>query len=171
MKPSDINANEHVPYFGRYIEQAPQTTILEGLQSGYTYVLRILENYPIEKHDYRYAEGKWTVKDMVQHIIDTERIFAYRALRIARGDKSPLPGYEQDDYVNKAKANTRTYESILEDYNYCRANTVAMFKSFDDEMLEQIGTASGGPMSARAAGYIIVGHELHHMQILRERYL
>jgi uncharacterized damage-inducible protein DinB len=171
MKPSDIKANEHVPYFGRYISQAPEATILEGLQSGLNTILNTLKNFPAEKHDYRYEEGKWTVKDMLQHIIDTERIFAYRALRIARGDKSQLQGYEQDDYVGPAKANDRPFEEMLEDYKHCRENTVAMFRSFDDEMLGQIGTASGGPMSARAAGYIIVGHELHHMQILQERYL
>jgi len=171
MKPSDINPNEHVPYFGRYIEQAPETSILEGLKIGLKKVIRILNNYPSEKHDYRYAEGKWTVKDTLQHIIDTERIFAYRALRIARGDRSPLVGYEQDDYVGPAKANDRPFEEMIEDYKLCRANTISMFKSFDDQMLKQIGIASGGPMSARAAGYIIVGHELHHMEVLRERYL
>lgn len=170
MKPSDITANEHIPYFGLYIGKAPETTILEGLGIGLTKVIDILHAYPVEKHDYRYAEGKWTVKDMLQHIIDTERIFAYRALRIARGDKSHLPGYEQDDYVDPAKANDRSFEDMLEDYKACRASTMALFKSFDEEMLVQIGTASGGPMSARAAGYIIVGHELHHMEVLQERY-
>ncbi len=171
MKPSDITASEHIPYFGLYIGKAPETTILEGLETGLTKVLGILNTYPREKHNYRYAEGKWTVKDMLQHIIDTERIFSYRALRIARGDKSPLPGYEQDDYVGPSKANDRSFDDLLEDYKRSRGNTVALFKSFDNEMLAQIGTASGGPMSARAAGYIIVGHELHHMEVLLERYL
>lgn len=170
MKPSDLTANEHIPYFGLYIGKAPETTILEGLEMGLPKVLNILQTFPVEKHDYRYAEGKWTVKDMLQHIIDTERIFAYRALRIAREDKTPLAGYEQDNYVEPAKSNDRLFEDMLEEYKVCRANTIAMFKSFDDEMLLQTGTASGGNMSARAAGYIIVGHELHHMEVLQERY-
>jgi len=171
MKPSDITTKEHKPYFSLYIGQAPETTIVEGLESGLKEILAILNAYPVEKHHYRYAEGKWTVKDMLQHIIDTERIFMYRALRIARGDKNALAGYEQDDYVGPAKANDRAFEDMLEDYKLSRANTVALFKSFDEEMLAQIGTASGGPISARAAGYIIVGHELHHMKVLQERYL
>lgn len=171
MKPSYLNPNEHDPYFARYIRQAPETSIVEGLETGYVKVSNFLKNYPKEKHDYRYAEGKWTVKDTLQHIIDTERIFTYRALRISRGDTSPLRGYEQDDYVGPAKANDRLFTHLLEDYKLCRSNSVALFKSFDEGMLEQIGTASGGPMSTRAAGYIIVGHELHHMKVLQERYL
>ena len=170
MKPSDIKAEEHIPYFGLYIGQATDTTILDGLEIGLKKVLGILNEYPVEKHDYRYEAGKWTMKDMLQHIIDTERIFAYRAMRIARADKSPLTGYEQDDYVAPAKANLRSFDDMLEDYKICRANTIALFKSFDDEMLKEIGTASGGQMSARAAGYIIVGQELHHMKIWKGRY-
>jgi len=171
MKPSDLNADEHVPYFGLYIGKAPQTGIVEGLEIGVKRIYEFLINFPIEKHHYRYAEGMWTVKDVLQHIIDTERIFGYRALRIARGDKGHLLGYEQDDYVGPAKSNDRSFEDLLKEYENCRASTIALFKSFDDQMLKEIGTASSGPMSARAAGYVIVGHEIHHMEVLKERYL
>jgi len=171
MKPSDLLDNEYLPYFGLYIGKAPQSTILQGLETGIETVLNVLQEFPIEKFDYRYAVGKWTIKEVLQHIIDTERIFGYRALRIARGDQTPIAGFDQDDYVTAAKSSDKLFDAMLEDYKVCRANTIAMFRSFDDEMLMQIGNVSGANMSTRAAGYIIVGHELHHMDVLQERYL
>ena len=170
MKPSALKENEFSPYFGRYINQAPDLTISEGLELGKNEVIAAFKSLPEEKHEYRYAPGKWTLKEMLVHMIDTERIFAYRALRIARGDKQALAGYDQDDYVLPSKANDRSMENILMDYSISKANTQALFHSFDGEMLTQIGTASGGHLSCRAAGFIIIGHELHHLKVMNERY-
>ena len=121
--------------------------------------------------NYKYAKDKWSIKELLLHIIDTERVFAYRALRFAREDKTDLPGFEQDDYVITSDANTRSKASLLNEYNFQRASTIALFSSFNDSMLMKIGMAGGNPMSVRAIGFITSGHEVHHCNILRERYL
>ena len=130
-----------------------------------------LNAIPKDKLEYRYAEGKWTVKEIIQHIIDTERIFAYRALRVARNDKTALPGFEENDYALTGNANARTLESLLAEYKAVRQATIALFNSFSDDMLKHIGTASNSPISARAIGFIIIGHEAHHCNVIKERYL
>ncbi len=170
MKPSDLSTEECAKYFFNYIDKVPEKGIMEALHDGNKYVIDLFESLPSDKHEYRYAEGKWTPKEMLIHIIDTERIFAYRALRIARGDKTPMAGFEQDDYIPFANANARSMSNLIEDFKASRASSIAMFNSFDDEMLKRTGTSSGGAMSARAAGYIIAGHELHHGAVLKERY-
>ena len=124
-----------------------------------------------EKEDYRYAEGKWTIKELMQHIIDTERIFNYRALRFARNDELALQGFEQDDYNDVAQANSRDFKSILNEFNALRISTIMMYQSFTDEMLKRIGTASNSPMSVRALGYLSAGHTGHHIRVFQERYL
>ena len=121
--------------------------------------------------NYKYAEDKWTIKDMLLHIIDAERVFAYRALRFARADKTNLPGFEHDDYVVVANANGRIKASLLNEYNAQRESTIQLFSNFKDEMLMQIGVASGNPMSVRALGFVTAGHETHHCNIIKERYL
>ena len=119
---------------------------------------------------HRYAEGKWSVKEVLGHMSDAERIFAYRALRFARADETPLPGFEENEYVPMAGSNRRTVADLAAELAAVRAATMVLFRSFDEAALLRIGTASGHPMSVRAAAHVIAGHEAHHIAILRERY-
>jgi uncharacterized damage-inducible protein DinB len=118
----------------------------------------------------RYAPGKWTIKESLVHIIDDERIYAYRALRIGRGDTTPLPGFEQDDYVPYSRANERTMGSILKEYVTVRKATLSLFKSFTEEDLLRRGLADGNAVSVRALLYHLAGHELHHLHIIKDKY-
>lgn len=170
MIAKNLQSNEYNPYYQNYINQAGSLTLKEGMQFNYERVLAFLELIPIEKFEYRYQEDKWTIKELLQHIIDTERIFAYRALCIAREDKSLFPGFDQDAYVMPSKANDRKFESILNEYKAVKQSTIGLFDSFTDKMLMQIGTASNSPISVRALGFIIIGHENHHCKIISERY-
>ncbi len=144
---------------------------LEGLKQNLDLVVSFYSNIPHEKHDYAYEEGKWSVKDVLLHIIDTERVFIYRALRIARQDKTPLASFEQDDYVASGYTSKRTLMSLLEEYKTVRQSSIALYNSFDSIALEQIGEASGFPISVRALGYILTGHENHHNLVIKQRYL
>ena len=171
MSLSLISKSEYNVFYQPYIDAVKDVGLLEGLKLSGEAVNSFLLSIPIEKHRYAYAKGKWTIHDVLLHIIDTERIFAYRALRIARGDKTPLAGFEQDDYVVQACANSRSFESLLKEYNTVRQTTIMLFESFDAATLLNIGEASGFPVSVRAIGYIICGHEKHHVKIIKERYL
>lgn len=144
---------------------------IEGLKQNLESIVSFYSSIPEEKLDYVYAKGKWTIKDILLHIIDTERIFSYRALRIARQDKTPLAGFEQDDYIVSAKASARSLSSLLEEYKSVRQSSITLFESFDSTALKHIGEASGFPISVRALGYMLTGHENHHSQIIRQRYL
>jgi len=167
----DINANEFNPYYKAYIDKAEGLTLLDGLNSSGEDVHKLLEGISEEKATHRYAEGKWSIKELVQHIIDVERIFAYRALRISRGDVTALAGFDQDDYIAAAHADERSFNDLIEEYKAVRSSTAALFKSFSSQQLKHIGTASGSKVSVRALGFIIIGHEIHHCNILQERYL
>ncbi len=162
---------EYNSYYGTYIAKVTSPNIVSGLQESRQEFLKFVEDIPEDKLPYAYAEGKWTVAEVIQHLLDTERIFNYRALCFARNDKSPLPGFEQDDYVPFSGANSLTKEQLVNDYKAVRDNSIALFSNFSPEMLERIGTGSGSPMSCRAAGYIMIGHQYHHLEVLKERYL
>lgn len=155
-------------YIGNIPEEADPLYMLEKLPEALQQAVGHLSD---EQARYAYAPGKWTIKEMLVHIIDTERIFAYRALRFARNDKTDLPGFEQDDYVPASEANDRPLAAILQEYTTVRAATLSLFHSFSAAQLERTGTANGGPSSVRALLFIIPGHELHHLRIFRERYL
>ncbi len=171
MKPSEVTAKEYRDSYKHYIQIAPDLEITSSLKETYQATITFFENLATDKLEYRYAEGKWTPKEILQHLMDTERIFAYRALRIARMDETPIPGFEQDDYVMPSKAHQRNIQDLLEEYKSIRQASISLFKSFDEEMWARMGTASGSPMSARAAASILPGHELHHIQVIQERYL
>lgn len=171
MIPADVDESEYAPYYARYISLVDPLDIMEALDAGYNKMIKIMNSIPPYKYDYSYAEGKWSIKESLIHLIDTERIFAYRALRIARGDKTPLAGFEQDDYVPQAKANQRSFTAITKEYKAVRNATKSLFKSFDEQMNNAIGVASNSDVSVRALGYMIAGHEIHHINILNERYL
>lgn len=166
-----LNPKEYNLYYKTYIDNARDINIVEGLKQNLVSVKDFYSSIPEQKHDFEYAEGKWTIKDILLHVIDTERVFTYRALRIARQDRTPLTGFDQDDYVVSAKSSSRSLVNILEEYNAVRQATIALYQSFDSNALEQIGEASGSPISVRAIGYILTGHENHHNQVIIERYL
>lgn len=158
-------------YYKKYIEQVDGDNYLSALKMLLPKTVAFLNSLDDAKWNYRYAAGKWSIKEVMMHILDTERIMACRALRIARNDKTPMPGFEQDDYIPFTDAENRSPTSIIEEYKAVRAATIAMFQYFNDDMLSRVGTASGNPFTPRALGYIIAGHELHHLQIVRQRYL
>ncbi|MGB0861485.1 MAG: DinB family protein [Saprospiraceae bacterium] len=165
------NANEYAPYYHTYIGKVPEGKLIQLLSTQIENTLTTFARISEEKGAYRYAEGKWSIKEVLGHIIDTERIMVFRALAIGRGDKTPIPGFEQDDYVATSNADARTIAEMVEELKLVRQSTIALFQSFTDEMMQELGTASGLPVSTRALAYIIVGHELHHLGILKERYL
>lgn len=165
-------AGEFAPYAAMYIDLLPDDgRVLEHLKSNFEKVRRLVSSLPEDKLTWRYAPGKWSIKEILVHVVDDERIYAYRALRFARGDRKELPGFEQDDYARTSDADERPLASILAEYRAVREATVAVFDGLPDEAFGRSGVADGNPMSVRAAAYHIAGHELHHLKIIRERYL
>ncbi|WP_025740220.1 DinB family protein [Aquimarina pacifica] len=168
---SQISKEEYNSYYATYIAKAQTSDIIEGLQESKKEFVDFVNTIPIEKGTYAYEKGKWTISEVLQHIIDTERIFGYRALRFARNDKTSLMGFEQDEFVPYSNSDVYDKEVLIEDFEAVRNSTVSLFKGFTDIMLLRIGEASGSPMSARAVGYIIPGHQKHHLEVIKERYL
>jgi len=172
MKPTDLNPNEFAPYYQNYIAQVSEEyTMIEELEISVHRLIKFVQNIPLDKFDYRYAEGKWTIKELLQHLVDTERIFAYRALRFARNDKTELPGFDENQYAEATNANKRSIQDLLTELAVVRQATLSLFKSFSDEELHRSGIASNNIMSVRALGIVIIGHQNHHQQIFEERYL
>jgi len=171
MKSSSLQSNEYANFYKPYIEALGEVVLMNELEQSLSFFIDFLKTIPYEKHEFRYAEGKWTIKDIVQHLIDAERIFAYRALRIARKDKTPLPGFEENEYVETAFANKREMNDLIEEFITVREATISLFKTFTEEQLLQMGTASEKPVSVRGIGFITLGHQKHHEKIIKERYL
>lgn len=165
--------NEYHPYFKTYIDVLTNNglSIIENLVKTGQELEELVSNLPKEKEDYKYATGKWTIKELLVHIVDTERIFIYRALRFARNDKTDLQGFDQDDYNDNVDANGRNLQDILEEFISVRKSSITLFKSFSDEALLRKGPASGNITSVRAIGYIMSGHQQHHIKVFQERYL
>ena len=165
--------NECLPYYHGYINELPEgdIDIIQTLSTQIEETCGLLQDLGEEQALHRYAEGKWSIKDIVGHLIDAERVFAYRALSFARQDPSELPSMEQDDWVKTAQADRRSLDDLLEELRRVRLSTVSLFESMDEEMSLRTGTASGCEFSVRTFPYIIAGHELHHQRILKERYL
>lgn len=158
-------------YYHRYIAQIPGKDLMTALQEQTVSFLKFLKKIPVEKHNSRYAKGKWTIKEVLQHMIDTERIFAYRSLCIARMDTTPLPGFEENDYAANSKAGKRDWKDMVDDFKAVRRSTEILFGSFDKKQLDTSGTASGKPVYVLGLGFIIAGHVNHHVNVLNERYL
>ena len=163
--------SEHNEYYGLYIGKVPEGNIVSILGQQLAQTLDTLGNLPPERADYAYEPGKWTIKEVIGHLIDTERVFAYRALHFARNDPAPMPSLEQDDWAGASNASARSLEDLLEEFAAVRRSNIALFKSFSDDMWMRRGTASGFEFTVRAFPYIIVGHEIHHRLLLQERYL
>lgn len=163
--------SEYPEYCRSYIEMVPEGTITDILSMQNEMIHKLFSVMTNEQADFRYAQGKWSPKEVLGHITDTERIMAYRLLRISRGDSTPLAGYSEDDYVREAGFQSRTLSSLLEDYQLVRASTISMIKGFPFTSWEREGIANGYNITARAIPYMIAGHELHHLKIVKERYL
>jgi len=164
-------SNEYNPYYGKYVGRVADGDIVANLKTQFDITRKVLTAIPEERGGYAYEPRKWTIKQVLGHLVDSERVFAYRALRIARNDSTPLPGFEQDDYVATANFNSRTLRSLIEEFASLRTANLELFKNFNDAEWLRRGTASGYGVSARALAYIIAGHELHHLGILKTRYL
>jgi len=163
---------EYPDYAIMYMKLVPDDgLLLKHLENGYDEMEKLIRSLPAEKLLYRYAANKWTIKEVLVHIIDDERIYAYRALCFARNEKTQLPGFEQDDYITFSNANDRTLENILQEYEAVRRATIALYEGLDDAALLRSGIANNNKATVRALGYHIAGHELHHMNIIKERYL
>jgi len=171
MNASQLSENEYSGNFGTYIKEAGEGKLIEELEISLHEFIRFVQNIPMDKFDYRYAEGKWTIKDIIQHLMDAERIFVYRALRFSRNDKTPLPGFEEDDYANSTNSNSRSIQDLLTEFSALRHSTLLFYKSLSEEQLKAIGTASNNQISTRALGFVIIGHQKHHQKVFEERYL
>jgi len=171
MNLDQLPINEYAPFYAGYIKALENVHLIEELEICVHEFIRFVQNIPMDKFDYRYAEGKWTIKDIIQHLIDSERVFSYRALRISRNDKTPLPGFDENNYVDNTNANSRSIQDLLTEMAVVRQSTLSLFKSFSQEQLSRTGIASANEVSVRALGFIIMGHQKHHMKIFKERYL
>jgi len=163
---------EFPPYADMYIRLMPDDgLLLKHLRDNFIAMKQLILSLPEEKLNYRYAQNKWTIKEILVHIIDDERIFAYRALCFARNDKTELPGFEQDNYALHSRANERNLENILEEYEAVRNATIALLNGLPEDSFLRMGTANSNKATVRAMAYHIAGHELHHLNIIREKYL
>ena len=168
---SEISTLEYAPFYEGYIKKSEGLPLVEGLNEGLKKTKRLISSFPEDKWDYRYAEGKWTPKEILLHLIDSERVFVYRALLIARSETPDIKGFDQDEFVENSYANTRSLSSLYTEYSQVRKATISLFESFSHETLMRLGKANGAQVSVRAIGRIILGHEIHHINVLRERYL
>ncbi len=164
-------ASEYAPYQAGYVASVPDGDIFEILSRQRVEFPEFLRSFGEARGGHRYAPGKWSIKEMIGHINDTERVFAYRALRFARGDETPLPSFEQDDYVRTGNFDARTLASLADEFSHLRAATLDLFYHFDPDALARRGTASGFVVSVRAMAFVMAGHVAHHERVLRERYL
>jgi hypothetical protein len=171
MKASELTSGDYNPYYKTYVDKIGESELIPTLEKQLKNFPNFMRSIPEEKLQYAYAEGKWTILEALQHIIDTERVFQYRALRFSRNDQTALPGFDQDVFVPESSANSKSIESIIEEYTTVRASTLSLFSSFNEDILKRLGTASDSPMSVGALGFITCGHQRHHRDIIRERYL
>ena len=163
--------SEYAAYYEKYVSLVNGDDILPVLIKNKTVTQNLLAEISEEKSLFRYAEGKWSIKELLAHIIDTERIFAYRALRFARNDKTKIEGFEQDGYIKNAEFDKCKFTDLIAEFAFLRDANILMFQNLNAEAWQRSGIASENLVSVRAIAYIIAGHELHHINILKERYL
>ncbi|HEX8634788.1 MAG TPA: DinB family protein [Pyrinomonadaceae bacterium] len=162
---------EYAPYYGKYVSLVHGDDILAVLSDQLSATLALLRGIPESQAGFRYADGKWSINELVGHMIDAERIFAYRALRFGRNDQTPVPGFEQDDYIRHASFDACSLGDLTAEFESVRRATLFLFRHLDAAAWMRRGIASDSEVSVRALAYIIAGHELHHAGILRDRYL
>jgi uncharacterized damage-inducible protein DinB len=170
MKLARPETGEYASVYEKYIGLFPGTDVVSALEAQRVQTMQLFAGRSERDGNFRYAADKWTVKEALGHVSDSERIFAYRALRVARGDKTPMEGFEQDDYVRSAGFNERTLASLVEEFAEVRGASLALFRSLSDDAWLRRGTANKNEVTVRALAFIIAGHELHHRKILDERY-
>jgi hypothetical protein len=164
-------ADEHLEYYGRYISQVPEGDLIAMLRDQIVETVGLLRGLSPAQADYAYAPGKWTIKEVIGHLSDAERVFQYRALTFARSPGSALPGFDENAWVPAGNFGVRTLEDLLEEFQLVRAASVQLAQHLVEETLKNRGSANGNDISVRALLYIIAGHERHHVALLRERYL
>lgn len=162
---------EFAPYYNTYISLVEPGNVLPILKAQPAELRAMFSHVPEEKGTFAYAEGKWTIKEVLSHLIDGERMFAYRVLRISRGDETPIEGFEQDGYIENSNANNRSFAELLDEFDLQRRSNMLLLNNLSEEGTRRMGTASNNPVSARALAYIMAGHITHHVGILKERYL
>ncbi len=167
MKPQP---GDYALHYDMYISLIKNDDVFAALENRTQSLVKLLNSIGEQKGNYAYAEGKWTIKQVIGHVIDTERIMAFRALSFARGEKQPIPGFEQDDYVDEANFNERTLKDLLSEFEAVRESSIILFKSFTEEMFNRRGIAGGNEITVLALLFIIAGHEKHHLNVLREKY-
>ena len=165
------DSTEYAPHYGTYVSKVPEGDVLHILESQRTETQSMLRGLSDAQALHRYAPGKWSIKEVIGHVSDAERVFAYRALRFARNDQTPLASFEQETFTPAGKFDARSLRDLAAELDAVRGATLALFRGLDGEALVRRGTASGNEVSVRALAYIIAGHERHHVGILRERYL
>lgn len=162
---------EFASFYANYISLIKDEDVLSVLGGQIDELNGLIAGLPESKGSYAYAPGKWTLKELLSHLIDGERIFSYRILRISRGDTTPLAGFEQDDYIERSNANNRSFSELLEEFELQRRSNLLLFGNLDDEASKMMGTASEKTVSVRALVYVMAGHVRHHLGVLKERYL
>lgn len=163
-------AGEYAEFYANYVGKVPGTDVVGNLESEKRRMSQLFAGRSERDGNFRYAPDKWTIKEILGHINDAERIFAYRALRIGRGDQTPLASFEQDDFVKNGAFASRSLADLVDEFVAVRSASVALFRSFDEEAWSRRGVASQKPVTARALGFITAGHQIHHRMILEERY-
>lgn len=166
-----LNLESVPPFYKNYVKQIEEPDLLQALRISGHRMQELVHSIPETKQDFAYEKGKWTIRELLCHIIDAERIFAYRALRFARNDKTNLHGFEENDYAPQANANGRPLSKIAAEMAHLRTSTIDLFEGFTPEMLARKGSANNNELAVIALGFIIAGHETHHRKILQERYL
>jgi len=162
---------DYAPFALTYVSLVQAGTIQEAIEKYHPFIIEAIENIAADKADFSYAAGKWTLKEVLQHVIDTERIFTYRAVCIARGDTTPLPGFDENTYAANSQANNRPWPQLVQEFKAVRHATNLLFGSFTLQQLQNRGTASNYPVTINAIGFITLGHLLHHINVVNERYL
>ncbi len=163
--------SEHPPYYTYYINLVKSDHGVKALESQIIEMQQFIGSVPVEMEEFRYAEGKWTIKEVLGHICDTERILGYRALCIARGEQIALPGYDENSYVANGQFDKRSLYDLAHEFSIVRESNIALFKNFDETILNKMGTANNNKMSVRAILFMIAGHEKHHINVIKDRYL
>lgn len=168
----DLPENSFPEKYNTYMNTLESNTnLIEGMEISLYEFIRFVQNIPLGKHDYRYAEGKWTIKDIIQHLIDSERVFSYRALRLGRSDQTELASFDENEFASQAGGNLRTLQNLLTELSTVRQSTLLLYKNFTAEQLHQQWKSGNNEVSLAALGFIIMGHQQHHKKIFEERYL
>lgn len=172
MTVKNLQSNEFDIYYERYIDKLKDnTSLIEGFIEGKNEIISFFKSLPNEKLNYKYQSDKWSIKEVFQHLIDTERIFMYRCFRIARRDRTALTGFDQNIYVSPSMANKKSIEDLLDEFTTNRNNSIALLKSLTEDDLCFIGNSNGANMSARAAAFTVIGHDIWHTEVIKQKYL